>query len=190
MARALGVAMIPFHVRIGGQRFTVEAERDIPDFYDLLAQGESSGTEAPTIEECREVLERAQRANDEMLVLCASRTISATYERARAAIASLPDKRVEVVDARSAQSANGLLLTAAAACRDRGLTLDSTMSAVEDLAGSVETVALVQTFAYLEWSPGFSARGRIVSVDQTRAFRAARDRRDEGRFGAFDHDTT
>jgi DegV family protein with EDD domain len=116
---ALPVFVVPMEIHHDGQVFRDGLDLTPDAFYDLQRTAKRMPTtSAPQPGAFVEAFERAAQTADEIVCLTLSSELSATYAAAisarEVASAPLPGVRIEIVDSRSAGTAQGLVALAAA----------------------------------------------------------------------------
>lgn len=127
------IRIIPMDYMLNGESVTFYTERPDHDeqcdrLFEMLKQGAEVHTSQITpyryIENWTPVLEEGH----DILYLCFSSGMSATYENALTAVRTLredfPDRRIEVVDTLAATAGQGMLTYTAALNRAKGMSLD------------------------------------------------------------------
>ncbi|MGI6604101.1 MAG: DegV family protein [bacterium] len=127
----------------------VDLTRD--EFYDRLAQGgDLPMTAQPSPHAFLVLMQEALAAGDEVVVVTLSSGLSGTFESAQAAYHSLnkeEQRRVHLVDSRTAATGEGLLVLQAVRLAEQG---KSGQEIVENLRGMISSLASVFTVDTLE----------------------------------------
>ena len=144
------VLRLPGHVVFGETVRTIDVDLSTEEFYRLFERGVIPSTLPPTVDECRDTIRRAlDIGGGDALVLTVAANVSETHANVMAALGAFEGERVEVIDSRSAASAIGLVATAVDRARKNGLSLEDAAATARDLAGSVRTLAMVDSLDYL-----------------------------------------
>lgn len=117
IVEALGVGLVPLHVRFGDTEFLDRRELDAKEFWARCAAQEAlPTTSAPSPGAFQEAFEAmAHEGADAVVCVTLSAKLSATYESAVQAASALAGRiDVEVVDSLSATMGQGLVVLAAA----------------------------------------------------------------------------
>lgn len=144
-ARRLGVGVVPMSIVVDGERY---ADGDLaPGEVVRRAAAEPVTTAAPSPGEFLKVVEG--RDEPAVLVTTVSRTMSASYEAAVAAVGYLPEGTAAVLDTRTAAGAQGLVVLAAAEAAAAGLPLTEVARRARRAVAAVRLVASVETLEQL-----------------------------------------
>ena len=142
-ARRLGVELVSFYVALGDDRYYRE-EKDISThaFYQRMADnpGVFPRTSMPTIQDYLDAFRPLAARGMPILCICLNAPFSGSIQSARNAAGELkeefPDARVHVMDSQLATVLQGQLVEEAAALRDRGLSLEEAVAALEPIRAS------------------------------------------------------
>lgn len=138
MVEELGVELIPMNFTIGTDSFMDYAdEKDISshDFYQRIAQGESSTTNQIGLAVFTEVFEKYLQTGKDVLYLGFSSGLSGTYNNsvivARSLAEKYPERKVYAVDTLAASLGEGLLVWYAVQKQRAGESVDEVRDWVE-----------------------------------------------------------
>lgn len=138
MVEELGVELIPMNFTIGTDSFMDYAdEKDISshDFYQRIAQGESSTTNQISLAVFTEVFEKYLKTGRDVLYLGFSSGLSGTYNNsvivARSLAEKYPERKVYAVDTLAASLGEGLLVWHAVQKQRAGASIDEVRDWVE-----------------------------------------------------------
>lgn len=138
MVEELGVELIPMNFTIGTDSFMDYAdEKDISshDFYQRIAQGESSTTNQIGLAVFTEVFEKYLQTGKNVLYLGFSSGLSGTYNNsvivARSLAEKYPERKVYAVDTLAASLGEGLLVWHAVQKQRAGASIDEVRDWVE-----------------------------------------------------------
>ena len=142
-ARRLGVELVSFYVALGDDRYYRE-EKDISThaFYQRMADnpGVFPRTSMPTIQDYLDAFRPLAARGMPILCICLNAPFSGSIQSARNAAGErkeeFPDARVHVMDSQLATVLQGQLVEEAAALRDRGLSLEEAVAALEPIRAS------------------------------------------------------
>ena len=142
-ARRLGVELVSFYVALGDDRYYRE-EKDISThaFYQRMADnpGVFPRTSMPTIQDYLDAFRPLAARGMPILCICLNAPFSGSIQSARNAAGELkeefPDARVHVMDSQLATVLQGQLVEEAAALRDRGLSLEEAVAALQPIRAS------------------------------------------------------
>ncbi len=128
MRQQLDIEMVSLTLLFRGQEKQDSVGDDIRQLYAALRDGEAASTAAVNPDGWRSAMEPALEAGKDVLVLAFSSGLSTTYQSAVIAAGELeekyPQRRIRVVDTRSASLGQGLLVWYACQKRDEGMTLE------------------------------------------------------------------
>ena len=170
MRRELDMRTLPLHVSFGAESYTADVDLTAEQFYEKIKDPKAKPTTSqPSIGECREIFEDAQRDGyTDMLVLTVATEFSGTFSVASTTAQQIIDANIVVVDSRSTASSIGLIATACAKARRDGKTLAQTVALAKDLANKTTLFALIDTLDFLRRSGRISgaaaAFGSLISL--------------------------
>lgn len=119
-----------FHFELGGRQYMDDLGKSISlaDFYQAMANGESTKTSQINVEEYEEYFEGFLKEGMDILHLTLSSGISGTINSAMIARDALcekyPERRIYILDSLAASSGYGLLMDKLADLRDDGMSID------------------------------------------------------------------
>lgn len=170
MRSELDLRTLPLHVSFGAESYTAEVDLTAEQFYEKIKDPKAKPTTSqPSIGECREIFEHAQRDGyTDMLVLTVATEFSGTFSVASTTAQQIIDANIVVVDSRSTASSIGLIATACAKARGSGKSLAQTVEIAKDLATKTNLLALIDTLDFLKRSGRISgaaaAFGSLISL--------------------------
>ena len=139
LADKLGLRVVPLSVTLGGKNyrsFLDEREISFSDFYSQISAGKPVSTSAANIEQFRVVMESEAILGNDVLYLGLSSGISSTYSAAQMAAKELreryPQTKFYVLDSLCASMGTGLMLSVAAAERDKGKSIEEVYALLEE----------------------------------------------------------
>ena len=136
MRRQLNIEMVSLTLRFREQEQPDSVSDDIRDLYAALRAGEVASTAAVNPDAWETAMTAALEQGRDVLVLAFSSGLSTTYQSAVIAAGDLaeqyPQRKIRVVDSRSASLGQGLLLWYACQKRDAGLGLDELADWLEE----------------------------------------------------------
>lgn len=138
LVQALKIVILPLTFRLNGKdykNFLDGSNLSFREFYLHIRNGESCVTNAVNIEEYKAAVEPFLQEGKDVLCICFSSGLSATWNAAKIACTDLashyPERTIEVVDSLSASLGQGLLVYYAAQKRKAGESLDSVTNWLE-----------------------------------------------------------
>ena len=170
MRRELDMRTLPLHVSFGAESYTADVDLTAEQFYEKVKDPKAKPTTSqPSIGECRQILEEAQRDGyTDMLVLTVATEFSGTFSVASTTAPQILGANIAVVDSRSTASSIGLIATACAKARREGKTLAQTVELAKRLADKTNLFALIDTLEFLKRSGRISgaaaAFGSLISL--------------------------
>ena len=170
MRRELDMRTLPLHVSFGLESYTADVDLTAEQFYEKIKDPKAKPTTSqPSIGECRQIFEDAQRDGyTDMLVLTVATEFSGTFSVATTTAAQIIDANILVVDSRATASSIGLIATACAKARRDGMTVAQTADVAKRLAEKTNLFALIDTLDFLRRSGRISgaaaAFGSLISL--------------------------
>ena len=171
LVRELAVEVLPLSIVMDGREyFNYPDGRDIrPEvFYDKLRAGCLGTTSAVSVGAFREAMAAVAEAGKDVLCICFSSALSATYQSACIAagevMETFPGRTVAVVDSLCASLGQGMLVYLAAKERDRGRTLEQVRAYVEETKGAVAHWFTVNDLHHLKRGGRVSAATALVGT--------------------------
>jgi DegV family protein with EDD domain len=155
-----GIHMVPINVIFGEETFETGVNiNDQTVFERVDREGKLPTTSAPAPGKFAEVFETAfSQGADQVVCLCVSGVISATYNAALVAKEDFPDKSIEVVDTLNLSMAQGFMVLAAAEAAAEGASMDEVLTKAHRIGESTFLYAALSTLKYLAMS------GRVGSL--------------------------
>lgn len=168
MRQQLDVNMVSLTLQFRGKELQDSVGEDIISLYEGLRAGEVASTSAVNPDTWSGIMEAALQAGKDVLVLAFSSGLSTTYQSAVIASQDLkekyPQRRIRVVDTRSASLGQGLLVWYACQKRDEGMTLDQLADWVEETKYRLCHWFTVDDLMYLKRGGRVSAATAIVGT--------------------------
>ena len=168
MRQQLDVNMVSLTLQFRGKELQDSVGEDITSLYEGLRAGEVASTSAVNPDTWSGIMEAALQAGKDALVLAFSSGLSTTYQSAVIASQDLkekyPQRRIRVVDTRSASLGQGLLVWYACQKRDEGMTLDQLADWVEETKYRLCHWFTVDDLMYLKRGGRVSAATAIVGT--------------------------
>lgn len=163
MRRELDMRTLPLHVSFGADSYTSDVDLTAAQFYEKIKDPKAKPTTSqPSIGECRDIFEQAQRDGyTEMLVLPVATEFSGTFSVATTTAQQIIGTNIVVVDSRSTASSIGLLATACARARRDGKSLAQSAELARSLATKIHLLALIDTLEFLRRSGRISGAQAI-----------------------------
>lgn len=161
------VGMAPLGVDFG-DRFVLDGELNLKEFYDGMRAGVVSTTSAVNPEGWTKKIEPALKAGEDIVILTFSSGMSTTYQSAVIAAEDLeekyPDRKIRVLDTLGASVGQGLLVWNAAKQRREGKTMDEVCDWVMANRDHVAHWVTVEDLKYLKRGGRISAATAVVGT--------------------------
>ncbi len=164
----LGLIVTPLTLMFRGTARLDAVTEDIKEVYDALRAGETASTSAVNPESWCQVIEPVLSAGEDAVVLVFSSGLSTTYQSAMIAAQELgekyPQRKIRVVDTRSASLGQGLLVWLACDQRDAGLDVDALADWVEQTKFHLCHWFTVDDLMYLKRGGRISAATAVLGT--------------------------
>lgn len=163
---ALGVDVIPLSVHFGEEVFRDGVDITNAEFYDRLSKAETLPTTSQINPEVfADLFRKYLDQGDEIVGIFISGAMSGTCQSALIARDMVDgEDRIHVVDSRTVTFALGLLVEVAASLRDQGLSAGELAARLEELAGRLRLLAVVDTLKYLKMGGRISTASAVVGA--------------------------
>lgn len=194
----LGLKMLPMNINFRGQLLDDSVDRGIKEIYDGLRSGEMATTCAVNPSQWASIIEPSLKEERDVLVMAFSSGLSTTYQSAVIAANELqeayPQRKIRVVDTRSASLGQGLLTWYACKKRDEGMGIEELTAwlneykfklahwfTVDDLGflkrgGRISaTTAVVGTMLQIKPVLHMDDEGHLISMSKARGRKASLD---------------
>lgn len=161
---ALGIAIIPVHIELGGRTYREGVDLSLPNFYQLLNSDSAVPTASPpTVQEFHDVFRRLTRTSDEIIAILTSSRLSHTVSVARQAAQSLMGRsRVTIIDSRLAAAPLGWLALAAGEAAQAGVDTLEIIRLLRAMIPRMYLAFFVEDVEYLQRS-GLASRAPAVA---------------------------
>ena len=163
---ALGVDVIPLSVHFGEEVFRDGVDITNEEFYDRLSKVEKLPTTSQINPEVfADLFRKYLDQGDEIVGIFISGAMSGTCQSALIARDMVDgEDRIHIVDSRTVTFALGLLVEVAATLRDQGLSAGELAAKLEELAGRLRLLAVVDTLKYLKMGGRISTASAVVGA--------------------------
>ena len=164
------IGVIPFTYTVNGEdRVCLDIESfNGADFYRDMKAGQIVTTTQISPQQYADFFEPWLREGKDVIFISMSSGISGSYNSANIAAEMLretyPDRRVRPIDTRGAALGEGLVALQAAACRDRGMSFEETVAAMERLSTRMCNVFTVDDLMFLRRGGRLSNLSAIVGT--------------------------
>lgn len=140
MADKIGVGILPLKFTLDGKEYSNlpdNSEIDIKLVYDEMRAGKQVLTTAVNIDDARAAMEEQLEKGLDVFWMAFSSALSSTYQNCVAAADMLrekyPDRKIIVIDTKSASLGQGLYVYRAAKKKEEGLTIDQLSEWAEEI---------------------------------------------------------
>jgi DegV family protein with EDD domain len=180
LAERWGVGVVPLTLAWGERTYRDGIDLLPAEFYAKLEREDSNPvTAAPNPAEFEKAYRQALADGaDHVLVVTASRELSATYENARAAVAAVGDDLVSVLDSRQGAASQALIAAHAARIGRQGGQAAAALAAAREAGAASELFIAVDTLRYLRRSGRISGAqaslGEVVRMKPILTFNDGR----------------
>lgn len=145
-----GVRMVPLTVFFGEESYLDAFEMRGKVFWDKLRTYEGlPRTSQPSVGEFLEVYKALTDDGSPVITILLSGVLSGTMQSATAAAASLPDKRIAIVNSKTASVGYGLMVLEAVKMANDGATFEDLVPKVGSMVERTATLFSVDTLDYL-----------------------------------------
>lgn len=164
------IGVIPFTYTVNGEdRVCLDIENfNGADFYRDMKAGQIVTTTQISPQQYADFFEPYLREGLDVIFVSMSSGISGSYNSANIAAGllreSYPERRVRPIDTRGAALGEGLVALQAAACRDRGMSFEETVEAMERLSTRMCNVFTVDDLMFLRRGGRLSNLSAIVGT--------------------------
>ena len=164
------IGVIPFTYTVNGEdRVCLDIENfNGADFYRDMKAGQIVTTTQISPQQYADFFEPYLREGLDVIFVSMSSGISGSYNSANIAAEllreSYPDRSVRPIDTRGAALGEGLVALQAAACRDRGMSFEETVAAMEQLSTRMCNVFTVDDLMFLRRGGRLSNLSAIVGT--------------------------
>jgi DegV family protein with EDD domain len=152
VAEQFGISVVPLVVRFGTDLYRDGLDLNPDEFYGRLKTSKAlPATSVPPPAAFADAYDKLAAEANEILVICLTSKLSATYQVALQAIGLMKKKcRVEVLDSQWAVMAQGFIAIAAAKAAKAGARLDEVLEVARHTTRRVGICAAFDTLEYLE----------------------------------------
>ncbi len=160
LIRRFNIAVIPLSVFVAGKTYLDGINITLEELFEQVNQsGQLPKTSAPSV---ANFIDFFSQFDEEMICITIGAKLSATYQSAKIATESLPDRKIHIIDSANLSTGIGLLVCKAAELRDQGLNAEQIVSQIQQTVGKVRTSFVVDTLDYLYMGGRCSAVQNIV----------------------------
>lgn len=151
IAKQYKITQVPITVHFGEECYVSGETIDDQKLFTLIDERKKlPTTAAPSPDAFLKAFNRAfNDGYDEIVCICVSSKISATYQAALSAAEMIPTKPIKVIDSLNLCMAQGFMVLEAAKSAELGLTSDMIEKAIEELKPRIHVYAALPTLKYL-----------------------------------------
>ena len=152
VAEEFGITVVPLVVRFGTDLYRDGLDLSPDDFYGRLKTSKAlPATSVPPPAAFADAYDKLSEKTNEIVVICLTSKLSATYQVALQAIGLLKKRcRIEVLDSQWAVMAQGFIAITAAKAARAGASLDEVVDVARHTMRRVDMCAAFDTLEYLE----------------------------------------
>ena len=151
LSEDLGIVQVPITIQFGEESYATGVDINDQSLFTLIdAKGSLPTTAAPSPSAFVEAFKNAfKNGADQVICVCVSSAISATYQSALSAKEMLPDKDIEVVDSLNLTMAQGFISQILAEKASAGMSKEKILADVDALKSRVHVFGVLPTLKYL-----------------------------------------
>lgn len=151
LAAQFGIRLIPITVHFGEESYTTGVDLDDARLFEMIdSRKKLPTTSAPPPNAFIKAYEQAFASGAQQVIcICVSSKISATYTAALSATEMFPGKDITVIDALNLCMAQGFMALAAADAAARGASKEEILGIILDLQSRLHVYAALPTLKYL-----------------------------------------
>ncbi len=169
LAAANGIRQVSQNIHFGQEVFLSNVDLDDKKLFERIdREGKLPKTAAPAPGKFAEAFQAAFASGAEQIIcLCVSSTVSATYNVAVMARELMPDRDISVIDTQSLSMGQGFMALVAAEAVQAGATKDEAVAQALDLRGRTFVFGALSTLKYIAMSGrvGHLAAGLATLLD-------------------------
>ncbi len=145
---------VPIHIQFGDKSFTTGVDIDDKSLFELVEERHIwPSTAAPSPNAFANAYQQALDAGaDQIICICCSSEVSATYQAAQMGMSELPGVDITVVDSKNLSLAEGFQVLTAAEAIAYGANKDEVIRLVEDIQSRIHVFGALPTLKYLAMS--------------------------------------
>ena len=191
-----GIIEVPIHIQFGDESYVTGVDIDDAKLFELIdARKVLPTTAAPSPAAFHKAFDRAAAEGaEQVLCICCSSKVSATYQAALMAAESFPDGVITIVDSLNLCLAEGFQVIAAAETVAKDVSMDAVLEAVHSIQARTHVFGALPTLKYLamggrmgKLAAGFgetlnikpiltSKEGKLDLLEKVRTWRKAKQR--------------
>ena len=151
VCESLGIIQVPIHIMFENQTYLTGEDIDDEKLFKMIDERQIlPTTAAPSPNAFQKAFQEAfDQGAEQIVCICCSSKVSATYDAAKMAADEFPEKDIAVVDSLQLTLAEGFQVLKAAEKVKEGATLDEIVAAIEDLKPRLHVYGALPTLKYL-----------------------------------------
>jgi len=190
------IVQVPIHIQFGEKSYITGQDINDEKLFEIIdEQNVLPTTAAPSPSAFRKAFQTAfDHAADQIICICCSSEVSATYNAALMAAEMFPDNAISVVDSQQLCLAEGFQVLHAAKAANKNLDKEEILNQIRDLQKRIHVYGALPTLKYLAMggrvgkiAAGFadtfnikpiltSQDGKLELLEKVRTWRKARER--------------
>ncbi len=196
LSDALGIIQVPIHIMFGEETYITGKDIDDDKLFGIIDERKIlPTTAAPSPGDFHKAFQQAFDAGaDQIICICCSSKVSATYDAAKMAASEMPEKDISVVDSLQLCLGEGFQVLTAVEMAAEGAKKDEILAMIEDLKPRLHVYAALPTLKYLAMGgrmgklaagvadtlnikPVLTAKeGKLELLEKVRTWKKARER--------------
>ena len=151
ISKKYDIVQIPIHIQFGEETYITGETIDDRKLFELIDERKVLPTTAAPSPGAFEAAYRDafEKGADEVICVCCSSVVSATFTAAKMATEAFPEGKVSVVDSLMLSLAEGFQVLTAAEAIENGASRDEALAMIEGLRGKTHVFAALPTLKYL-----------------------------------------
>ncbi len=147
---SLGVTVVPLTVRFGEESYVDNYEMRGKTFYDKLRTSQVlPRTSSPSAGAFHKVFDQLTVDGSGVVAILLSEVLSGTYQAAQMAASMLPDRKIAIINSRTASVGYGLVVLEARDLAEQGAGFEDVRDAAQSMVDRLVTMYAVDTLDYL-----------------------------------------
>lgn len=147
---SLGVTVVPLTVRFGQESYIDNYEMRGKIFYDKLRTSDVlPRTSSPSVGDFQKVFEELTADGSGVVAILLSEVLSGTYQAAQMAASMLPDRKIAIINSKTASVGYGLIVLEARDLAEQGVGFEGVRDAAQAMVDRLVTMYAVDTLDYL-----------------------------------------
>lgn len=147
---SLGVRVVPLTVRFGEETYLDNYEMRGKPFYDKLKNSQVlPRTSSPSVGDFHKVFDQLTADGSGVVAILLSEVLSGTYQAAQVAASMLPDRKIAVINSKTASVGYGLIVLETRDLAEQGASFEEVRDAAQSMVDRLVTMYAVDTLDYL-----------------------------------------